>query len=54
MYSWDTSGYLVQAGILFNLFSTELLTVEVNEVANEGTFELDFLYNNISVNAYHF
>lgn len=27
MYSWDTNSNLVQAGILFNLFSTELLTV---------------------------
>lgn len=54
MYSWDTNSNLVQAGILFSLFRTELLTVEINEAVNEDTLELDFLYNNIPVNAYHF
>lgn len=54
MYSWDTNSNLVQTGILFNLSSTELITVEVNEAVNEDMFELNFLYNSISVNAYHF
>lgn len=51
MFSWDTNSSLVQPGTLFDLFTTELLTVEVNEAVNEDRLELDLMCNSLSINA---
>lgn len=51
MFSWDTNSSLVQPGTLSVLFTTELLTVEVNEAVNEDRLQLDLMCNSPSINA---
>lgn len=51
MCSWDANSSLVQPGTLFDLFTTELLTVEVNEAVNDDRLELDLMCNSLSINA---